>query len=303
MADRGRGDLPLQPLLTVPCAAALVARDRFRGGFDARGAVAGASLLAGALVLPLAFELATRAVQCLVPDCASYLQEFRGQFDASLGGYSRTRSIAAYYGVHWIRTEGPLFTVLSLAGAAWLVLRARGTVASPAFLCLGGLILVPHLMYAVPALKGARTLLMAVPAACLAVGFVLARGMGQGTFRARAAWGIAAGFLLAWPLKLTLETARGKGPYREVLAFVETPGGFPVTIDDYPILYTYTRGADLLIAQKEGRAGASRSSGSGLPRQAGLLSRAVRKDGRYGFEDAVWSERTKPFGSWSRTCV
>lgn len=265
------------------------------GGSPRRWAPFAVGLIAPAVLIEAVLRAARAAAVPWASMLPTYLEEFVYQFSINTGGYGRSRSTSLFYVVHWIRTEGPVFTACAAAAAAATVTAVRRGLSlanRPAGPVLAGLLFLAHLLYAPLPLKGARTLLVAVPAACVLVGGWLLRAGPKRSAPARVAGGVVLASAVLWMAPVALEAARGKSPYPEVLAAVARRGGVAVTVDDYPVLQTYLRRDDILVAQtgdrswREALARIRRVSGARKPY---LI--AVCKAGRYGFSDPVWSER------------
>lgn len=248
------------------------------------------ALAAGIAVFPLLSEGITRGIALnlagTLPGALSYFQEVANQFSINTGGYSVSRSTPLFYVVHWIRTEGILFMVAVACSGVFLATGLLRTWSVEAFrrAVLAGLVLAPHLLYAPLPLKGARTMLVAIPAAALCVSWWIVR-------RPRPVRIALLAAILAGMMPMTAEVVSGRGPYKTVLAEIARRGASPVTVDDYPVIQTYAGRDDLLAAQAGGRPwrkALDRIRGQ-YPGPHYLI--AVRKDGRYGFDNPVWTDR------------
>lgn len=265
--------------------AAVPAGGRPRAALGRMGA-----LVCGLAVFPLLFEGMTRAATpCLArgfPDAMSYFQEVTRQFSINTGGYSVSRSTPIFYVIHWVRTEGVLFAAAASASAAFLAARLlkERSVAALRWAALAGLVLVPHVLYAPLPLKGARTMLVAMPAAALCVAAWLARR--PLPLRAAVLAAIVGGML-----PMTAEVAAGRGPYKTVLSEIARRRASPVTVDDYPVIQTYAGRDDILAAQVGNRSWRDALMEIRRRRPGPHYLIAVRKDGRYGFDDPVWKDR------------
>ncbi len=248
------------------------------------------AFVAGTAVFPLLFEGITRAavphLAGTFPGTVPYFREIAHQFTINTGGYSHSRSTPFFYAIHWIRTEGILFTAAALLlavcfAAAFLRMRSAAAFRKAV---LAGLVLVPHLLYAPLPLKGARTLLVAIPAAVLCASWWIAR-------RPPFPRAVILSALLAGMVPMTVAVVSGRGPYKAVLAEISRRGGSPVTVDDYPVVQTYSGRDDVLVAQTGNRSWRESLAAVRRAHPGAQYLIAVRKDGRYGFEDPVWSER------------
>lgn len=252
------------------------------------------ALVGGFLAFPLIFEAASALVAWLVsdrlPGLVRYSREIAYQFEVNTGGYSAGSSTPLFYFVHWIRTEGPLFTALSLGVAGLFAVVGMSRPTRRGLLAVGGLVLVPHLLYAPLSLKGARTLLVAVPAACLCAAWATGVLLGRPGRTSRWTGAILLAIMVGGMLSLTARVVEGQGPYRRVLGEIARRDAHPVTVDDYPILLTYTRGADILVAARE--TGTWRIPLDRIRRdQPEILLAVLNRGGLYGCDDPVWRLR------------
>ncbi len=244
-------------------------------------------IFASGAALPLAaVEVATRLLGSV--GIFPYSREFIQQFSINTSGYSVSHSTPLFYLIHWVRTEGILFTALagfSAAAAALAFARRAGRsflpVATLAALVVGG-----HVLYTPLPLKAARTLLVGIPASCALVAWFAFRMP-----RHWLAWGLVVG-ALAGMCPMTLRAVRGRSPYPEVIAQADRRGGELVTVDDYTVLQTYLQRDDILVAQVGNESWRvpltrTRRQHPGRP----LFLAALRRNGRYNDEDPVWHER------------
>lgn len=198
----------------------------------------------------------------------------------------RAESAIAFYGIHWLRTEGPGLTAGALAGMLLCVRSRRAAeVQTQAGILAACLVAVPLLLASGMTWKVARTVVPLIPFGSILWGVCIAR------------WTLAARWILLRRLFVAASIVPafwqsmgyldGHGHYRELVGALQKEGRRVFAIDEDPAVdfYVARRQATFVRDWKTYEEIRSREGG-----QPGTLI-ALWKDGHYGFSDPVYANR------------